>query len=228
MLKKYLVWDLPVRLFHWLLVVSLLFQWASAEWFEDMMEWHFINGYFILGLVLFRLIWGFIGTRYSRFSSFLGSPFAVIRYAKLLISRSSPEYTGHNPLGGLIVPVVLLIVGLQAVSGLFSSDDILYSGPYYSAVEKVYQDYANWLHHNLFNAILVVAIIHILAIAWYQWVLKRNLTKPMIHGRKYLNRNPGITSSKMIVALILAVLVAIFIYWLVVMNAPTEVDAYYY
>lgn len=225
-MKKQLVWDLPVRLFHWLLVLCLAGQYITAELLDGYMDVHFYIGYFTLGLIIFRLIWGFVGPKHSRFSNFISSPAAAFHYLKLLIQRKNPKYTGHNPLGGWIVPVVLLLVGLQAVSGLFVDDDVLYQGPYYSAVDAELQGTFQWLHHNIFDVIIGVIVLHLLAIAWYQLVLKYPLIGAMLHGKKAART--GIPGSKIFLALVIVVLIAAFIYWLVVLNIPVVEEEFYF
>jgi cytochrome b len=228
MLKKHLVWDLPTRLFHWLLVLSLLTQWITAEVGGEYMEWHFLSGYFTLGLILFRLIWGFCGTKYARFSNFIVAPSLMIRYTKQFLTKTNPSFTGHNPLGGLFVPSILMLVGLQAFSGLFISDDVLYSGPYNSMASDSVLVRAEWLHHNIFDVIIGIAAVHILAVLWYQFGLKRELIGAMFHGKKSLVKTKGVTSSRIILGFFIALLVTAFVYWLIVYNAPVGGDDYYY
>lgn len=225
-MQKQLIWDLPVRLFHWLLVLSLASQYITAELLEDYMDVHFYIGYFTLGLIIFRLIWGFVGPTHSRFSHFIRSPIAAFHYFKLLLQRKNPKYTGHNPLGGWIVPVVLLLVGLQAISGLFANDDVLLQGPYYSAVDSDLQAIFQWLHHNLFNVIIAVIVLHLLAIVWYQLVLKYPIVGAMLHGKK--SAKTGISSSRILLALVIVVLIALFLYWLAVINVPVVEEEFYF
>ena len=225
-MKKQLIWDLPIRLFHWLLVLAIAGLYVTAEWLDDFMDIHFYLGYFTLGLIIFRLIWGFVGPKYARFSHFLRSPIATFDYFKLLLQRKNPKYTGHNPLGGWIVPIVLLLVGLQAISGLFVNDDVLYQGPYYSAVDSELQGTFQWLHHNVFDVIIAVIVLHILAIIWYKLVLKHPLIGAMWHGRK--TAKSGISGSKILLALVIVVLIALFLYWLIVINAPVIEEEFYF
>lgn len=224
---KNLVWDIPVRLFHWLLVLCLFGQWLTAEVLEDAMDIHFYIGYFTLGLIFFRLVWGFVGTKYAKFNSFIRGPKAVLNYLRLLISKQKSFTTGHNPLGGLLLPVVLILVGLQAVSGLFVSDDIITAGPYYDSANSSIQKLMQWLHHNIFDVLLGLVVIHLFAIAWYKIGLKHNLITPMITGYKTVEASKAITHSKLVRALILAILVGIFVYWLVEINPP-PLEEYYY
>jgi cytochrome b len=226
-MKKNLVWDIPVRLFHWLLVLSLFGQWLTAEVLENSMHIHFFIGYFTLGLIIFRLLWGFFGTRYAKFSSFIAGPKAIIGYLQTLVSKQKTVTTGHNPLGGLLLPAVLILVGLQAISGLFTSDDIVSAGPYYDTVNSTIQKWMQWLHHNVFDVLIGLVVIHVLAITWYQWGLKHDLITPMLTGKKVIETSKGIPHSKLVRALILAIVVVFFVYWLVEINPP-PVEEYYY
>ena len=190
-MKKHLVWDIPVRLFHWLLVLSLFGQWLTAEVLENAMDIHFYIGYFTLGLVIFRLFWGFFGTKHAKFSSFITGPKAIIGYLQSLSSKQKNFTIGHNPLGGLLLPAVLMLVALQAISGLFTSDEIVTAGPYYDSVSSKVQKWMQWLHHNVFDVLMGLVVIHLLAIAWYKWALKHDLITPMSlkHQRASLIQN---------------------------------------
>ncbi|WP_299080373.1 cytochrome b/b6 domain-containing protein [uncultured Paraglaciecola sp.] len=227
-MKKKLVWDVPVRLFHWLLVLCIFGQWFTAEVLEDAMDIHFYIGYFTLGLIIFRLIWGFVGTKYARFSSFIAGPKTMLGYVRNLISKQHTFTIGHNSVGGLILPAIILLVGLQAISGLFTSDDVIYSGPYYDSASTEIQQYMQWLHHNIFDLLLMIIGLHLLAIFWYLVGLKHNLIGPMIHGKKVVSENDSIGHSQILKAILLICIVAIFVYWLVEINPPPIEDGYYY
>lgn len=226
-MKQNLVWDIPVRLFHWLLVLCLLGQWLTAEVLEDVMDIHFYIGYFTLGLIIFRLIWGFIGTKYAKFSSFMGGPKAILSYLRSLKSKQKNFTTGHNPVGGLLLPAVLILIGLQAISGLFTSDDIVSAGPYYDSANSALQKLMQWLHHNIFDVLMGLVVIHLLAIFWYRWGLKHDLIIPMLTGRKGVEATKAIAHSQLIKALLLAIAVGFFVYWLVEIN-PAPIEEYYY
>ena len=129
-MQKTLIWDIPTRLFHWLIVASLLAQYATVEWLENKVQWHFYIGYFTLFLIVFRIIWGFVGTQHAKFSSFITGPRKVFNYIKTLFKWQSEPAIGHNPLGGWFVVVMLVLLTIQAVSGLFMTDDIFLDGPY--------------------------------------------------------------------------------------------------
>lgn len=227
-MQKRLVWDLPVRLFHWILAVCLVIQWFTAEVIEDAMDFHFYLGYFILGLIIFRLLWGFMGTKYARFSSFIAGPKAMFSYLKSLINKSPEETVGHNPVGGLMLPLVLLLVGIQAVTGLFTSNDIVHAGPYYETVSNSLQSTLQWLHHKTFSFLWIFIAVHIIAICWYKFAIKHDLIKPMFHGKKSVTETQAIAHSQLLKAVILIVVVAVFVYWLVEINPPIPEDDFYY
>jgi cytochrome b len=227
-MKKHLVWDIPVRLFHWLLVLCLFGQWLTAEVLEDAMDIHFYIGYFTLGLIIFRLIWGFFGTKYARFNSFIASPKTVLSYLKNMPTKQHTFSIGHNSLGGLILPAVIILVGLQAISGLFTTDDIVYTGPYYASADSNLQQYMQWLHHNIFDLLLVIIGIHLIAIGWYLIFLKHNLILPMLDGKKMVAEKDSIKHSQLLKAILIMCVVAIFVYWLVEINPPPIEDEYYY
>lgn len=227
-MKKHLVWDIPVRLFHWLLVLCLFGQWLTAEVLEDAMHIHFYIGYFTLGLIIFRLIWGFLGTRYAKFNSFITGPKSVFSYTKSVLTKQHTFSIGHNSLGGLILPAVIVLVGLQAISGLFTTDDIVSTGPYFDSANSDIQQWMQWLHHNIFDVLLIIIGLHLLAIAWYLIFLKHNLIFPMIDGKKAIKQKESIEHSQLFRAIVIMCLVAIFVYWLVEINPPPLEDGYYY
>ena len=227
-MKKNLVWDIPVRLFHWLLVLCLFGQWLTAEVLEDAMDIHFYIGYFALGLIIFRLIWGFVGTKYAKFNSFISGPKAMLTYIQSLKSKQHVFSIGHNSVGGLILPAVIILVGLQAISGLFTTDDIVYSGPYYASAGTELQQWMQWLHHNIFDILLAIIGLHLVAIGWYLVFLKHNLIRPMLDGKKAITEKEGIGHSQLIKAILVVCVVAIFVYWLVEINPPPIEDGYYY
>jgi cytochrome b len=173
------VWDLPTRLFHWLLVVLLGFSWWSAEVRE--MEWHFWSGLTVLGLLAFRLIWGAVGGSTARFASFVRAPGAVLAWLR---SKDQAKAPGHNPIGGYSVVLMLALLVVQASTGLFATDiDGLDSGPLSFLVEFDQGRTLARVHHLSFNLLLLVTIGHVLAILFYLLFRKRNLVSPMLTGR---------------------------------------------
>ena len=228
MKQQYLIWDLPLRIFHWLLVVAIAGAWYTSEQGSELIDIHMLFGYSIMGLVLFRVVWGFIGTKYSKFSQFFPSVKRIKDYLRNNKEGSSNYVAGHNPLGSLAVFAMLALLILQATSGLFIDDDVFSSGPYYGSVSKSIEKVMSFLHHNVFDALSILIGLHILAIVFYRLKKKRNLTKAMITGKsdaESINQSDTILHSKLITALILALLVSLFVYWLVIYNAP-EMEFY--
>lgn len=178
------VWDLPVRLFHWTLVLLIAFSWLSAE--MDWMTWHLYSGYAVLALALFRVIWGFVGSTHARFGDFLYGPGAVIAYIRTLPSRTAAKFAGHNPLGGISVVLILLCVLVQTGTGLFSNDDILTEGPLYKHISKELSDWLTTIHKYNFNVLLALIGVHVSAVLYYLVYKSENLVKPMFTGRKHL------------------------------------------
>lgn len=174
-----LVWDLPVRITHWLLVVCVAGCWAThyagVEWFE----WHRRLGYGALVLVAFRVVWGFVGTRHARFANFLRGPRAIVAYL-----RSGRETTGHNPLGALGVVALLGLLGSQAATGLFANDEIMNAGPFYGWIAPETSNRLTSLHRANSDWLLAMIALHVLAVGWYSLVRRRALLHAMLTGRK--------------------------------------------
>lgn len=227
-MEKRLIWDIPTRLFHWLLVACIVAQYLTAEVF-DAIVWHFRIGYFTLGLILFRLLWGFVGTTYARFAQFIAGPGKVLAYAKTVTKPNSPEHAGHNPMGGWMVIALLLLVALQGISGLFIGDDIINNGPYFDAVSESTRDTMNAIHHTAFNILLAAIALHIAAVVFYARFKKQLLVPAMLHGKKATSE-PGITSSRLFLALILVLLVIGAMYYVIEIAPPApavDADMYY-
>jgi cytochrome b len=180
------VWDLPTRLFHWLLVVLIAAQYATGEFHWLDMRWHFWFGYATLALILFRVIWGFCGSQTSRFADFVRGPGAVLRYMKSKFSTYPQMSIGHNPLGGWSVVILLLCVLVQALSGLFSSDDIDSDGPFAAWVSQAAIKWMTRLHHWNQNVLLILIALHVVAILLYLLLRHDNLIVPMISGKRKL------------------------------------------
>jgi len=219
-----LVWDLPLRLFHWLFALSILASWATAEAGFDWMQWHIRLGYWMMGLLLFRILWGFVGPRHARFSSFLARPVAVWRYARSLTGVGDVVHSvGHNPLGGLMVILMLLLVVFQVSTGLFATDDIAWTGPYNPAVTDATAKLLTSLHHKNFNLIWIAIALHVTAITYYALVKKQNLVPAMLTGWKPAEAVPAheaITSSQLLKALIVIVLASGAVYWILSAAPP--------
>ncbi|EDP63403.1 cytochrome B561 [alpha proteobacterium BAL199] len=178
------VWDLPTRVFHWTLAAAVAGSWYTGE--NGMTEWHERLGLSILALLGFRLIWGFVGGRYARFTDFVCGPVSAFRYLKETLAGRHPLYLGHNPLGGWSVVALLIVLAVQASMGLFGNDDILYEGPLYSLVtHDLSARFTGW-HILFFNIVLTLVIIHITAVVAYAVLLKTDLIRPMITGWKQI------------------------------------------
>jgi cytochrome b len=206
------VWDLPVRLFHWVLVALLAFSWWSGEQHE--MDRHRLSGYAILTLVLFRIVWGFIGGRTARFVHFVRGPRAVLAYVRSLRRTGYAPASGHNPIGGWSVILMLGLVTSMVCTGLFAVDvDGLESGPLADYVSFEQGRTAAAAHHLLFNLLLAAVALHLVAIMFYRLWLRYDLVSPMIHGRgRQAGEGPlGASLWKAAGALGLAVLCAIAI-----------------
>lgn len=181
------VWDMPVRIFHWLLLLLLGVSWYTGkDGGLDEMTWHMWSGYAVLALVLFRIAWGVIGSTTARFGHFLYGPGETMRYAALLARRRPRHYPGHTPLGGWMIAVMLVCLLVQAGSGLFASDDIFAEGPLVSWVTGQTSEWLTTIHKWNFEVLLVLAGLHVAAVLFYALVLRRNLVKAMITGYKPL------------------------------------------
>jgi cytochrome b len=176
------VWDLPTRLFHWVLVV-LVIAMVWTGW-TGKLDLHMTLGQVVLSLVLFRLIWGFAGNRYARFADFVAGPMAGLRYLGTLFGRPGPQYIGHNPVGGYAVLAMLGLLALQAGSGLFTSDDIVNDGPLFSKVSGSTAALLSTIHRLAIWALLAVIAIHLMSTVFYLTVKRENLVTPMVTGRK--------------------------------------------
>jgi cytochrome b len=186
---KVKVWDAPVRIFHWLLVLLLIFQYVTVK--ASYMTWHMYGGYTILALLLFRIIWGFVGSTHARFGDFLYGPAAMFAYIRTLPRREAAKFAGHNPLGGLSVLLMLLAVMVQAVTGLFANDDVLTEGPLVQWIAKETSDWITTIHRYNFYVVLGLVAAHILAVLYYLFYKSENLVKAMFTGYKALPAAPA-------------------------------------
>ena len=179
------VWDLPSRLFHWLLVILVAVSFTTGNIGGNAMQYHEWSGFAILILLVFRITWGFVGSRTTRFSDFVKGPAAVWRYANALVRGHSECYLGHNPLGGWSVLAMLLALLIQAATGLFANDDIITAGPLYLWVSKPVSDWLTGVHRLNRYLVIVLAATHVSAVLFYLLVKHENLIKPMITGIKH-------------------------------------------
>lgn len=178
------VWDLPVRLTHLGLIACVVGAYGTAEWSWLDMQWHFYFGYGAIALVIFRLLWGFVGGEHARFFGFLRGPGAVFAYLRGLFAKTSPQSVGHSALGGWAVVALLAAVFAQAFSGLFNADDIEWFGPLNDRVSYQWVERLHEFHEYFPNILLALVALHVLAAVLYLLVKRQNLIVPMITGRK--------------------------------------------
>lgn len=165
-------------------MIGIVACWISGEY--GWMETHYQIGLGVGWLVIFRILWGFVGSRTARFTHFLKGPGAVFAYMKTMFARKPSHAFGHNAGGGLMVLVLLLAVGIQAFSGLFNNDDVLFEGPFYDNVPDWATHLAGFVHGRLFNVLLALIALHVLVIAVYYFWKRENLVRAMVTGRALL------------------------------------------
>ena len=184
-LQNIRVWDLPTRLFHALLIVCVAGLVITGEIGDDAMRLHFLFGYGVLTLILFRLVWGFVGGHWSRFVNFVPTPTQLRTYVQALRTRSAPPSVGHNPLGALSVLAMLAMLAIQVFSGFISDDEIAATGPWTSLVPNAWIELATEYHSEIGKSILIVLVIlHVASVLYYKRFKNDDLLTPMIKGDK--------------------------------------------
>lgn len=210
------VWDVPVRLFHWLLVALLLTSWISIE-FANSLRIHMLAGEAILALLLFRIVWGFVGSETSRFSHFLGNPFHAVTHLMHLTKKEPDTQVGHNAAGGWMVLVMLLVLLAQVATGLLIADEESFiEAPLNHLVGADWGAWAKKQHRLLFTLIQVTVALHILAIFAYALLKRHDLVRPMVTGKKRL---PAATPQPRMVSPLLAAAIlalAALVVWVLV------------
>lgn len=209
------VWDLPTRLFHWTLSATVVALVVTAKVGGGAMVWHFRLGYVVLALLVFRLAWGLVGGRWSRFSHFLYSPARLVRYL-----RGQPhahDGVGHSPLGALSVFALLGAVAVQVTTGLLADDDIAFSGPLTRFASRATVGQATEYHTEI-GQYLVMGLIalHVVAIAFYVLVRRHRLIRPMLHGDRLLPFSVPASrddAAKRLLAAVLFALSSAFAWW---------------
>jgi cytochrome b len=181
------VWDLPTRLFHWLLLLAVVGSVASAKIGGAAMVWHFRFGFVVLILVAFRILWGLVGGRWSRFASFIYAPAALLRYLRGKSGRGEHHEVGHSPLGALSVFAMLAVLAVQLGTGLVADDEIANIGPLNKFVATDTGLLATSWHKTWGQWLLIgLVVVHVLAIGYYTFVKKKSLVGPMVGGDKPL------------------------------------------
>jgi cytochrome b len=216
MMKKIRVWDFPVRLFHFLLVLMCCVSWLTVKIGGNAMQYHLWSGYAVMGLVLFRLLWGFAGSETARFSQFLLGPTAVWRYTRVVFKSDCKMTMGHTPLGGWSVMALLLVLSTQTITGLFANDDITTEGPLSHLVRKASSDVLSVVHQYAFKVLLGLVILHLSAVIFYHVKHRDNRLKPMLTGYKMAAQNAAETKqASLLLAIVLAFISAGSVYWIV-------------
>ncbi len=181
------VWDLPTRLFHWTLATAIVALVITAHVGGAAMPWHFRLGYLVFGLLLFRLVWGLVGGRWSRFSSFIYGPGTVLRYLR---GQARPDEfldVGHNPLGSFSVFALIGLLVVQVATGLVADDEIASTGPLNRFVSNAIANKASAWHADIGQWIIIaLAVLHVVAIGYYLLRHRNNLVRPMVTGDKVL------------------------------------------
>jgi cytochrome b len=215
------VWDLPTRVFHWLLVACVVLLVITGYVGGDAMQWHARLGYTVLTLLLFRLAWGFIGGHWSRFRSFVYAPSSVLAY---LGGRAHPDHlVGHNPLGAGSVFAMLLLLLAQVGTGLVSDDEIAFTGPLNRFVKNSTALAATWYHKAVGQwLVIALVVVHVAAIVYYLVKKRENLVRPMVVGDKNVAseaRSSRDDLATRVIALVLVAACAGLVAWLVSLGA---------
>ena len=192
-LSRVLVWDLPTRVFHWLLVTLVIVSFVTGNIGGNAMQYHEWSGCAILALLVFRGVWGFIGSEPSRFKSFLKGPAVVLRYAASTFRRDPECLLTHNPLGGWSVAALLTVLFVQAGTGLFANDDIATEGPLYLWVSKKTSNWITGVHDLNAGVIVALVALHVAAVLFHLIYKRENLVTPMITGAKHCSGIGGNT-----------------------------------
>jgi cytochrome b len=198
---------------HWLLVGSVAGSYATSRSITKLFSWHKYCGYTVLILVSFRIVWGFVGTRYARFEEFLRTPRCAAGYLQRLRRHALPAvHIGHNPLGGWSVITMLVVLFAQAGTGLFANDDVSRAGPFFGWSSLALSNSLTRIHHLVFVLLEGFIFLHILAIGFYGYVRKVDLLKPMITGCKsaeLVSASNAIADSRVLLAILIVVLLTI-------------------
>jgi len=202
---KIRIWDLPLRLFHWLLVMAVIGSFVSVKLGGNAMIWHGRFGYLVLALIIFRLVWGFVGTHHARFAHFIKSPQVILAYLK-----SPTETPGHSPVGAISVLILLGLFLAQALAGLFASDDIAFDGPLAKYVASTWVELLTAFHRLNEWVLLALVAMHIGAILYYKYAKRINLISAMITGDKeWADTAPLVQDDSKVRLKAMAVLIAI-------------------
>lgn len=206
------LWDGPTRIVHWALVAIIGFAWWSAE--ADHLQWHRWSGYAVVGLVAFRLAWGFVGSGSARFANFVKGPSATLAYLRTLPGRAHGDLAGHNPLGAWSVVAILAVLIAQVATGLFAVDiDAFEAGPLSDRIDfDTGRLLAKW-HHWSFTTLQILIVLHLAAVAFYLIYKRSNLIGPMLTGYRRFKIDPGLIFAPLWRALVATLTAAAFAWW---------------
>lgn len=222
------VWDLPVRLFHWSLVILFIAAYVTNALGTNYFTYHLWSGYAIIVLVSFRILWGLVGTYHARFFNFVRNPLVTTKYALSVLRKKDKHYAGHNPLGAVMVIVLLLTILTQAVTGLFSNDEIFNLGPLYGYISDELSLQLTSLHRQLFYWILGAVVLHILAVFAHVFFKRENIIKAMFSGEKtaidFIDKK-SIKSSRIWLAIIIVLALSLALAW-IIYSAPAAISEY--
>ncbi len=214
--NRVFVWDISVRIFHWTLVTLIIALFVTAEVLDGAIDLHATLGRAALVLILFRLLWGFVGSSYALFSQFVCGPGTVIAYVRSLLAKQYEFSAGHNPLGGWMVIALMVVVAAQATLGLFANDDVMFDGPLAYLVAKETSDLLTGLHEDLFNILMVLVGLHVAAVIWHKLFKGENLIPAMFIGYKELPAGVDAENARgggILLALVLLAVSAAVVYW---------------
>lgn len=214
------IWDLPTRLFHWLLVLAVAAAIISGQIGGNLIDWHARIGLFIVGLLAFRLVWGLLGSTYARFCQFVPTPARIRAY---LAGQWHGE--GHNPLGALSVLGLLGLLLLQVSTGLFANDDIAFNGPLIDLISRELSNRLTGLHHLIGDGLIGLIALHVAAVVFYVRVKKHDLVRPMVTGWKQGDAAASAKGGGIVALLVALIIAAAAVYgasgsWLPTPEAP--------
>jgi len=211
------VWDWPVRVVHWAMVLCLVSLVITGLVKGDAMPWHMGFGRVLLGLVVFRILWGFVGSGNARFGAFVRGPRAAVRYLRSRFHPPHEIHVTHNPAGGWMVVLLLAAMLAQAVLGLYTNDDVLWDGPLAQSVSKDASDLASSVHRRLAWVVVALASLHIVAVVVYLTAFRENLVTAMVGGSKRLPPgygSPDAARASTAKAIALMIACGVAVWWL--------------